>query len=263
MKKKNKLFLVAGPCAVEDENTCLEIALRVKEICAKLDIDYIFKASYKKANRTKLDSFTTIGESKALGILNRLKYTCKIDTLTDVHESQECKTVSGFVDYLQIPAFLCRQTDLLLSAGKWAKKGVNIKKGQFMAPGAMEFQVEKVMSENLTEKNIWVTERGTTFGYNNLIVDMTSIPKMKKFAPVIMDCTHSVQIPNQTEGVTGGDASMIETMALSAIAAGADGLFIETHPDPSQASSDAASILQLDKLKPILEKCVKVRNALL
>ncbi len=275
----NKLLLIAGPCAIEDESTCEDIADTVQYICSQLDIKYIFKGSYKKANRTKLDSFTTIGETEALEIIKSIS-DVGIETITDVHESHECEWVSKYVDYLQIPAFLCRQTELLIAAAKHSKKGVNIKKGQFMAPNAMKFQVDKVFisvlhrlgldplneegrEEIKKDANIWITERGTTFGYNNLVVDMTSIPKMKKFAPVIMDCTHSVQIPNQTEGVTGGDASMIETMALSAIAAGADGLFIETHPDPSQASSDAASILQLDKLKPILEKCVKVRNALL
>lgn len=275
----DKLLLIAGPCAIEDEDTCLHIAEKVNLICNRLGIKYIFKGSYKKANRTKLDSFTTIGKNKALCILKKVKQAYRVETITDVHESNECEFVSKFVDYLQIPAFLCRQTDLLLEAGKYAKKGVNIKKGQFMSPDAMRFQFDKVflsclhkigldpLIDDAREKlkknvNIWVTERGTTFGYENLVTDMTAIPKMKKFAKVIMDCTHSVQIPNQTEGVTGGDASMIETMALSSIAAGADGLFIEVHPNPAKASSDAGSILQLDKLESILKKCVKIKDVL-
>ncbi len=252
--------LIAGPCAIEDEAVAFEIAHHCKALAKELGLTYIFKASYKKANRTKLDSFTTIGEEKALQILQKIGKELHIPVITDVHESMDCAHVAQFVDYLQIPAFLCRQTDLLIAAGKTGK-GVNIKKGQFVSPESMKNAYEKVASTGNT--NILLTERGTTFGYNYLVVDMTAMPKMRKFCDhIIMDCTHSVQIPNQSSGITGGDAAMIETMALSSIAAGATGLFIEVHPEPWKASSDAASILQMDKLKPILEKCVKVKKAL-
>lgn len=256
----NSFFIIAGPCAVEDESTCKFIAGSVNDICKSLNIEYIFKASYKKANRTKIDSFTTIGKATALKIIKGIHNEFKIPVLTDVHESHECKYVAEFVDYLQIPAFLCRQTDLLTAAGKTGKI-VNIKKGQFMSPDAMQYALEKVLSTG--NRNVLLTERGTTFGYNNLVVDFTSVPKMKKFgSKVVVDCTHSVQIPNQTSGVTGGDSEMIETICLAAIAAGADGLFIETHPNPTEASSDKASMLKLDKLEKILSKCVKIRSAL-
>lgn len=252
--------LIAGPCAIEDEAVAFEIAHHCKALAEELGLTYIFKGSYKKANRTKLDSFTTIGEEKALQILQKIGKELHIPVITDVHESIDCVHVAQFVDYLQIPAFLCRQTDLLIAAGKTGK-GVNIKKGQFVSPESMKNAYEKVASTGNT--NILLTERGTTFGYNYLVVDMTAMPKMRKFCDhVIMDCTHSVQIPNQSSGITGGDAAMIETMALSSIAAGATGLFIEVHPEPWKASSDAASILQIDKLKPILEKCVRVKKAL-
>lgn len=252
--------LIAGPCAIEDEAVAFEIAHHCKALAEELGLAYIFKGSYKKANRTKLDSFTTIGEEKALQILQKIGKELHIPVITDVHESADCAHVAQFVDYLQIPAFLCRQTDLLIAAGKTGK-GVNIKKGQFVSPESMQNAYDKVASTGNT--NILLTERGTTFGYNYLVVDMTAMPKMRKFCDhVIMDCTHSVQIPNQSSGITGGDAAMIETMALSSIAAGATGLFIEVHPEPWKASSDAASILQMDKLKPILEKCVRVKKAL-
>lgn len=252
--------LIAGPCAIEDEAVAFEIARHCKVLAQELDLAYIFKGSYKKANRTKLDSFTSIGEEKALQILQKIGKELHIPVITDVHESTDCEYVAQFVDYLQIPAFLCRQTDLLIAAGKTGK-GVNIKKGQFVSPESMKNAYEKVASTGNT--NILLTERGTTFGYNYLVVDMTAMPKMRKFCDhVIMDCTHSVQIPNQSSGITGGDAAMIETMALSSIAAGATGLFIEVHPEPWKASSDAASILQMAKLKPILEKCVRVKKAL-
>lgn len=274
-----KLFLIAGPCAIESMDISVEIAEHVKEICDRLDIDFIFKGSYKKANRTKLDSFTGISKEEALYILKYIGGKYGIPTITDVHETIDCEEVSHHVDYLQIPAFLCRQTDLLWEAGKWAKKGVNIKKGQFMSPEGMKFQMEKVFVSSLhrigldpldkiareklmIESNIWITERGTTFGYNDLVVDMTAIPRIKKFGTFIMDCTHSVQVPNQSEGITGGNSEMIETIALASIAAGADGLFIEVHPEPNKSSSDAGSILQLDKLESILLKCVKIRKAL-
>ena len=256
----NNFTLIAGPCIIEHEEESFRIARHCKEIADKLNLNYIFKGSFKKANRTKLDSFTGIDEMDALNILKKIKTYLGIPVLTDVHESDECRVVANYVDYLQIPAFLCRQTDLLIAAGETGK-GINIKKGQFLSPEAMEHAYNKVLSTG--NKNIMVTERGTTFGYEYLVVDMTSIPKMKKFCnEVIMDCTHSVQIPNQTDGITGGNPEMIETMALSSIAAGASGLFIEVHPHPYLSGSDAGSILQMDKLEGILEKAVKIRKAL-
>ena len=264
-----KLILIAGPCIIEEEETSFIIGREVKRICDKLGIEYIFKGSYKKANRTKLDSFRGNSPEDSLRILEKIGKELNVDTITDVHETTDCELASLYVDYLQIPAFLCRQTDLLLAAGKYSQKGVNIKKGQFMSPEAMKFQQEKVKSEMdlpntiyYGEKEIWITERGTTFGYSDLIVDMTAIPRIKKFGKFIMDCTHSVQIPNQTVGITGGNPEMIETLALASIAAGADGLFIEVHPEPHKSGSDAGSILQLDKLEQILEKCIKIRKAL-
>lgn len=256
-----KFKLISGPCAVEDRDTCFQIAERLKILAEKYNLELIFKGSYKKANRTKLNSFTTIGSMRALEILEDVKEEFDVDIITDVHESFEPKLIANVANYLQIPAFLCRQTDLLVNAGKYAKKGVNIKKGQFLAPEMMQFAAEKVLSGNPKSK-VLLTERGTTFGYEYLITDMTSFPKMNPFGQTIMDCTHSVQIPNQTSGITGGDARMIGTMAKAAIASGANGLFIETHPDPSKASSDAGSILQIDLLESILEDCVRIYDAL-
>ncbi|MEZ4826108.1 MAG: 3-deoxy-8-phosphooctulonate synthase [Bacteroidia bacterium] len=251
------LFLIAGPCAIEDRHTPLEIAREVKAIADRLGIPYIFKSSYKKANRTKLDSFTGISKPEALEILQQVREDVGVPVLTDVHETWECAEVAPYVDYLQIPAFLCRQTDLLLAAGETGK-GINIKKGQFLSPEAMAFAVEKVRSTG--NNHIWLTERGTTFGYESLVVDMTAIPRMQQTGcPVVMDCTHSVQRPNQTAGITGGDARMIGTLCLAAVAAGADGLFIETHPDPSRAKSDASSMLKLNLLEELLARAVKVR----
>ena len=254
------LFLIAGPCAIEGNDIAFEIGERVQKICNDFGIDYIFKGSYKKANRSKLDSFTGIGNEKALNILKDVGQKLNVPTITDVHESYEPKMVAEYVDHLQIPAFLCRQTDLLLEAGK-SGCGVNIKKGQFLSPEAMSFAVEKVKSTG--NENVWVCERGTTFGYSDLIVDATSVFKMKKHGvPVVMDCTHSVQKPNLTSGVTGGDTSLIEAITLSSIATGADGLFMEVHPEPSKALSDPHTMLQLDKLEGIIEKVVKIREAL-
>ncbi len=254
------LFLIAGPCAIEDRNMAFHIAREVKAICGKLGITYIFKGSYEKANRSKLNSFKGIDHKQALEILRDVRKEFNIDNLTDVHESHEPAEVARFVTHLQIPAFLCRQTSLLLAAGR-SGCTVNIKKGQFLSPEAMAFAVEKVRSTG--NDNVWICERGTTFGYTDLVVDATSIARMKKIGvPVVMDCTHSVQKPNQTSGVTGGDPEMIETIALSAIATGADGLFMEVHPEPHTALSDPFTMLQLDKLEPILTKCIKVRNAL-
>ncbi|MDW3195728.1 MAG: 3-deoxy-8-phosphooctulonate synthase [Cytophagales bacterium] len=256
----NKLFLIAGPCVVENDETPYLIAERVAGICQNLGIDYIFKASFKKANRTSLSSFTGVDKTQALEIIQGVGKQFDVPTITDIHESHEVDEVAAFVDHLQIPAFLCRQTDLLLAAGNTGK-GVNIKKGQFLSPEAMQFPLEKVQSTG--NNNIWLCERGVTHGYENLIVDVTSIARMKKLgAPVVMDCTHALQQPNKSDGVSGGNPDMIETVALSAVATGADGLFIETHPDPAYALSDGKSMLQIDRLEAILNRVLKVRNAL-
>ena len=256
----NKFTLIAGPCAIEDMETSLLIANHVNKICNSLDINFIFKGSYRKANRSRLDSFTGIGDTKALNILKEIGEKIGIQTITDIQESYEVENVSKYVQHLQIPAFLCRQTSLLIAAGN-SGLGVNIKKGQFMSPESMQFALEKVKSTG--NNNAWLCERGNSFGYNDLIVDATSIFKMKQLgAPVIMDCTHSVQKPNQTSGVTGGDPSLIEAIALSAISTGADGFFIETHPNPSEAKSDPHTMLKLDNLEPILKKAMKIRAAL-
>lgn len=257
---KSKFFLLSGPCAIEDRDMAFHICEQVKAICDDLGINYIFKGSYKKANRSRLDSFTGIGNEKALTILKEVGEHFGVGTVTDVHESYEPEMVAKYVTALQIPAFLCRQTDLLLAAGRTGLP-VNIKKGQFLSPEAMQFAVEKVQSTG--NQNVMVCERGTTFGYSNLVVDATSIYRLKKHnVPVAMDCTHSVQQPNQTVGVTGGNPELIESIALSAAANGVDGFFIETHPDPKSAKSDPHTMLQLDKLRPILEKTIKIRKAL-
>lgn len=256
----HNFFLIAGPCAIEERETAFLICREVKALCDRLNIRYIFKGSYRKANRSRLDSFDGIGDTEALEILREIGQTFGVETITDVHESHEPAMVAPYVDHLQIPAFLCRQTALLLAAGETGR-GVNIKKGQFLSPEAMRFPLEKVRATG--NENVWLCERGVSFGYNDLIVDATSISRMKVHgAPVVMDCTHSVQKPNQVSGVTGGDPGLIETIALSAIATGADGLFLEVHPDPKSAQSDPYTMLQLDKLAPILEKCVKIRQAL-
>lgn len=256
----SEFTLIAGPCAIEDDKMPFHIGREVKAICDDLGIRFIFKGSYRKANRSRLDSFTGIGDEIALSILKEVGKELGVETITDIHESHEAAMVAEYVDNIQIPAFLCRQTELLLAAGNTGK-GVNIKKGQFLSPEAMTFPLEKVRSTG--NKKIWLCERGTTFGYSDLVVDATSISRMKELgAPVIMDCTHAVQKPNKTEGVTGGDPSMIETVALSAIATGADGFFMETHPDPKTAKSDPHTMLQMDRLRPILEKAMRIRKAL-
>lgn len=256
----NRFFLLSGPCAMESYDEALHIARTVKEICDRLDIDYIFKASYRKANRSRLDSFTGIGDREALEFIQRVGREVGVPTITDIHESHEAALAAEYVDNLQIPAFLCRQTDLLIAAGKTGK-GVNVKKGQFVSPEAMKFAVEKVKSTG--NNNVWVCERGFSFGYNDLVVDATAVARLKAHGvPVVMDCTHSVQKPNTTEGVTGGDPAMIETIALSAAATGADGFFIETHPNPAAAQSDPHTMLQLDKLEGILTKVMAIRKAL-
>ena len=259
LKNRDNFFLMAGPCAIEGEDMALRIAEKVVGITNKLNIPYIFKGSYRKANRSRLDSFTGIGDEKALKILRRVGDTFGILTVTDIHETAEAAMAAEYVDILQIPAFLCRQTDLLVAAAK-TRKIVNIKKGQFLSPGAMQFAVQKVADAG--NDNVMITERGTTFGYTDLVVDYRGIPQMQQFGyPVIMDVTHSLQQPNQTSGVTGGLPTLIETIAKAAIAVGADGLFIETHPEPSKAKSDGANMLQLDLLEGLLTKLVRIREA--
>ena len=261
IKRGENFFLMAGPCAIEGEDMAMRIAERITEITTKLGIQYVFKGSYRKANRSRLDSFTGIGDEKALKILRKVGESFNIPTVTDIHETSEAAMAAEYVDVLQIPAFLCRQTDLLMAAANTGKI-VNIKKGQFLSPGAMKFAAQKVVDAG--NKNVMITERGTTFGYTDLVVDFRGIPQMQSFGfPVVMDVTHSLQQPNQTSGVTGGLPSLIETIAKAAIAVGADGLFIETHPEPSQAKSDGANMLRLDLLEELLTKLVKLRKAIL
>lgn len=252
---------MAGPCAIEGEDMALRIAEKITEITNRLQIPYIFKGSYRKANRSRIDSFTGIGDEKALGILRKVGETFQVPTVTDIHETHEAALAAGYVDVLQIPAFLCRQTDLLIAAAKTGKI-VNIKKGQFLAPEAMQFAAQKVVDAG--NDQVMITERGTTFGYTDLVVDYRGIPKMKQFGfPVIMDVTHSLQQPNQTSGVTGGLPELIGTIAKAAIAVGADGLFIEIHPDPRNAKSDGANMLQLDLLEDLLVRLLRIREAVL
>jgi 2-dehydro-3-deoxyphosphooctonate aldolase (KDO 8-P synthase) len=257
----DKFFLIAGPCVVESKEICFEIARQLVEITAELKIPFVFKASYKKANRTRLDSFTTIGEEKALQILAEVKSTFNIPVLTDVHETADCELVKNIVDIIQIPAFLCRQTELLLAAGKTGKT-INIKKGQFVSAEMMKFTVDKILSTG--NKNIMLTERGTMFGYNDLIVDFRSIQLMKEYNfPVVFDATHSIQQPNNTNGISGGKPEFIETLAKCAIAAGANGIFLETHPNPKNALSDGENMLPLSEVKNLLEKLVKIKESVL
>ena len=256
----DNFFLMAGPCVIEGEDMALRIAERVVTITNKLGIPYIFKGSYRKANRSRIDSFTGIGDEKALKILQKVGTTFGIPSVTDIHESAEAAMAANYVDVLQIPAFLCRQTDLLIAAAQTGKI-VNIKKGQFLSPGAMSFAVQKVVDAG--NPQVMITERGTTFGYTDLVVDYRGIPQMQEFGfPVIMDVTHSLQQPNQTSGVTGGLPQLIETIAKAAIAVGTDGLFIETHPEPSVAKSDGANMLQLDQLEGLLTRLVRIREAI-
>ena len=253
-------FLLAGPCVVESKELCEEIAGKVQEITNRFKIPYVFKASYRKANRSKIDSFTGLGDDKSLEILKGIRSDFSLPTLTDIHSSEEAKEASEAADILQIPAFLCRQTDLLLAAGQTGK-WVNIKKGQFLAPDSMRFAADKIVSTG--NKQVMLTERGTTFGHGDLVVDFRGIPTMQKTGfPVILDVTHSLQQPNQGSGVTGGLPHLIETIAKAGIAVGCDGLFIETHPNPAKALSDGANMLELDKLEPLLEKLLKIRKAL-
>lgn len=258
--KSDNFFLMAGPCVIEGEDMALRIAEKITGITEKLNIPYIFKGSYRKANRSRIDSFTGIGDEKALKIVRKVNETFHIPTVTDIHETNEAAMAAEYVDVLQIPAFLCRQTDLLVAAAKTGKI-VNIKKGQFLSPGAMQFAAQKVVDAG--NNNVMLTERGTTFGYTDLVVDYRGIPQMQQFGfPVIMDVTHSLQQPNQTTGVSGGLPALIETIAKAAIAVGADGLFIETHPEPAKAKSDGANMLQLDLLEELLTRLLRIREAI-
>lgn len=256
----HNFFLLAGPCVIEGEEMALDIAEKVMNITDRLHIPYVFKGSYRKANRSRLDSFTGIGNEKALKILRKVHETFGIPVVTDIHAATEADMAAEYVDMLQIPAFLCRQTDLLIAAAHTGKV-INIKKGQFLSPQAMKFAADKVVEAG--NPNVMLTERGTTFGYQDLIVDYRGIPEMQTFGfPVIMDATHSLQQPNQTSGVTGGMPQLIETIAKAAIAVGADGLFIETHQNPAVAKSDGANMLRLNLLEGLLEKLIRIREAI-
>lgn len=260
LTNSDNFFLLAGPCVIEGEDMALRIAEKITEITARLQIPYVFKGSYRKANRSRLDSFTGIGDEKALKILRKVGETFGVPTVTDIHETHEAAMAAEYVDVLQIPAFLCRQTDLLVAAARTGKI-VNIKKGQFLSPGAMQFAAQKVVDAG--NRQVMLTERGTTFGYTDLVVDYRGIPQMQAFGfPVVMDVTHSLQQPNQTSGITGGMPALIETIAKAAIAVGADGLFIETHPEPAVAKSDGANMLQLDLLEGLLTRLVRIREAI-
>ena len=258
--KEGNFFLIAGPCVVEDEKMPMEIAEKIFRITEELNIPFIFKASYKKANRSKLDSFSGVGDIKALGAIRHVGEQLNIPTLTDIHTEEEANRAALYVDVLQIPAFLCRQTELLIAAGK-TEKVINIKKGQFASAHSMKFAIEKI--NHTGNKNVMLTERGNSFGYQDLVVDFRNIPEMQKMhVPVVMDITHSLQQPNQSTGVTGGNPELIETIAKAAIACGADGIFLETHPHPALAKSDGANMLRLDLLEDLLRKLVKIRKAI-
>ncbi|RZK77489.1 MAG: 3-deoxy-8-phosphooctulonate synthase [Pedobacter sp.] len=257
----NNFFLMAGPCAIEGEEIALRIAEKIVTITDKLSIPYIFKGSYRKANRSKGSSFSGIGDEKALKILEKVGATFGVPTVTDIHAHEEAAMAAAYVDVLQIPAFLCRQTDLLIAAAKTGKV-VNVKKGQFLSAESMKFAVEKIIEAG--NNKVILTDRGNTFGYQDLIVDYRGLPEMQGFGvPVVMDCTHSLQQPNQTSGVTGGKPELIGTIAKAAIAVGADGLFIETHPDPANAKSDGANMLHLDLLEELLVKLIRIREAII
>ena len=252
-------FLIAGPCVVESEELVMEVANAVYNICKRLGIPYIFKASYRKANRTSASSFTGIGDEAAMQLVQKVGDQFKLPTTSDIHAHEEAAVAAKYIDILQIPAFLCRQTDLLVAAAETGKI-VNVKKGQFVSGEAMKFAVDKIRKAG--NDKVMLTERGTTFGYQDLVVDYRNIPIMAAHnVPVVMDCTHSLQQPNQTTGVTGGNPQLIGTIAKAAIATGADGLFIETHPDPSCAKSDGANMLHLNKLEELLVQLVKIRKA--
>lgn len=253
-------FLIAGPCIIEDETMPLEIASQINTICNSLKVPFIFKASYRKANRSRLDSFTGIGDKKGLLLLKQVRDKLNIPVLTDIHSAEEAVMAAEFVDVLQIPAFLCRQTDLLVAAAKTGKY-VNIKKGQFLNAASMQHAVNKLRESG--NNHILLTDRGNMFGYQDLVVDYRGIPQMQQMnVPVVLDCTHSLQQPNQNSGLTGGQPELIETIAKAGIAVGVDGLFIETHPDPANAKSDGANMLKLDKLEDLLSKLIRIRKAI-
>jgi len=260
-QKSGNFFLIAGPCAIESEAMAMEIAEKILNITNKLEIPFIFKGSYRKANRSRLDSFTGIGDNKALEILKKVGERFNIPTLTDIHSVEEAVIAAAYVDVLQIPAFLCRQTDLLVSAAKTGKV-INIKKGQFLSPESMDHAVRKIKESG--NNSIMLTDRGTMFGYQDMVVDFRGIPAMQKFGvPVILDITHSLQKPNQSSGITGGKPELIETIAKAGIATGVDGIFLETHPDPRKAKSDGENMLQLDNIEDLLTKLVKIRKAII
>ncbi|MDR0612204.1 MAG: 3-deoxy-8-phosphooctulonate synthase [Dysgonamonadaceae bacterium] len=260
LKTGDLFFLIAGPCVIENELMAMNIAEKIVEITKKLNIPYIFKGSYKKANRSRVDSFTGIGDTKALHILKKVRDTFQVPVLTDIHETSDAAMTAEFTDILQIPAFLCRQTDLLAAAAKTGLV-VNVKKGQFLSPAAMQFAAQKIIDSG--NDRVMLTERGTTFGYADLVVDFRGIPEMQRLGyPVVTDVTHSLQQPNQASGVSGGLPGLIETIAKAAVAVGTDGLFIETHPEPAKALSDGANMLRLDLLQPLLEKLVRIREAI-
>ena len=259
--KANNFFLLAGPCVIEGEEMALDIAEKMVKITSRLDIPYVFKGSYRKANRSRIDSFTGIGDEKALKVLKKVRDTFGIPVVTDIHAAEEAAMAAEYVDILQIPAFLCRQSDLLIAAAKTGKV-VNIKKGQFLAPDAMKFAAQKVIESG--NNQVLLTDRGTTFGYQDLIIDYRGIPKMQETGcPVILDITHSLQQPNTTSGVTGGLPNLIETVAKAGIAVGVDGIFMETHQNPSVAKSDGANMLPLAQVESLLEKLVRIRQAVL
>jgi len=259
--ERNHFFLIAGPCVVENEHDPLDIAHKIKQITDRLEIPFIFKASYRKANRSSIASFTGIGDEKALNVIAKVGKELKIPTLTDIHTAEEASFAAQYVDVLQIPAFLCRQTDLLIAAAK-TRKTINIKKGQFLSPEVMQFPIEKIRSSG--NQQVMITERGTMFGYQDLVVDFRGIETMKQnHCPVVLDITHSLQQPNQKEGVSGGRSDLIETIAKAGIAVGFDGIFMETHPDVANAKSDSTNMLPLDKVEDLLTKLIRIRQAIM
>tara|TARA_B100001175_G_scaffold317239_1_gene333405 strand:+ start:153 stop:974 length:822 start_codon:yes stop_codon:yes gene_type:complete len=255
--QSHQFFLLAGPCAIEGEEMAMRIAEKIKSVTDNLSIPFVFKGSFKKANRSRVDSFTGIGDEKALRVLEKVSKTFEVPTLTDIHNEKDAEMAAAYTDVLQIPAFLVRQTDLLTAAAK-TNKFVNLKKGQFMSPESMQFAVQKIFDSG--NQNVWITDRGTQFGYQDLIVDFRGIPVMKKFAPTILDITHSLQQPNQSNGITGGRPESIETIARAGIATGVDGLFLETHFDPSISKSDGANMLNLQYLEALLDRLSRLRS---